>query len=131
MGVQVSHQVSLLAEAFATEVAVKRFFPRVPPQVRLPGSDRGELFAAEVTGSAAVSVNLKMLSQIVAGVQAFAANATQTLGFLCVFLHVFNETAVTVESLPTHSAAVRRGLRCVVLILLLSRRIIPRGSSAL
>lgn len=90
VGLQVSHHVSLLAEAFATKVAAIGFFPCVQPHVCLPRSNRGELFATDIAGSAAVTVNLKMLSQIITGVKTFAAHTTQTLSFLCVFLHVFN-----------------------------------------
>lgn len=90
VGLLVGHHVPLLAEAFATKVAAKGFFSRVQPHVRLLRSNRGELFATEAAGSAAVAVNLKMLSQIVTGVQTFAAHATQTLSLLRVFLHMFD-----------------------------------------
>lgn len=78
----VRHHVALLIEAFSADMAAEGFLSSVQPQMRLLSSDRGELLAADVAGSAAVSVSLEVKLEAVAGLQTLATQTAQTLRLL-------------------------------------------------
>lgn len=78
----VRHHVSLLVEAFSTDVAAEGFLSSVQPLVRLLSSYRGELLPADVTGPASVTVALKVQLQTIARLQVLTTETTKTPSLL-------------------------------------------------